>query len=195
MISAIAALFITPFITNAQVIPSAENQIKLAILAAPADMRDGAMVYGYNDKGELVVLRKGTNKIVCLGDDPKVKGINISSYHLDLEPFMARRRALRAQGKSNQELFDIGEAEVKSGSLVMPKNPTTLFVVTADEWDPATNALTNMYERSVIYIPYGTAESTGLPSKPNADYPSLPWIMDAGTHRAHIMISPVPIKK
>jgi len=44
------------------------------------------------------------------------------------------------------------------------------------------------YQRSVIYIPYATAESTGLPTKPIA--PGMPWIMDPGTHRAHIMIDP-----
>ena len=35
----------------AQTMPSAEDQIKAAVLAAPAELRDAAMVYGYNDKG------------------------------------------------------------------------------------------------------------------------------------------------
>jgi len=42
--------------------------------------------------------------------------------------------------------------------------------------------------RYVIYIPFATAESTGLPLAPSA--PGMPWIMDPGTHRAHIMINP-----
>jgi hypothetical protein len=44
----------------------------------------------------------------------------------------------------------------------------------------------------VIYIPYATAESTGLPAKPGS--PGMPWIMNPGTARAHIMIDP-PMKK
>lgn len=176
-----------------QEIPSNENQIKVAVLAAPPELRDGSLVYGYNAKGELAVLRNGSNELVCLGDDPKVKGINVSCYHKDLEPFMARGRELKTQGKSFQEIFDIREAEVKSGKLMMPKHPTTLFVYTADEWDPATGITKNNYLRSVIYIPYATAESTGLPLKPSA--PGMPWIMDPGTHRAHIMISPAPPAK
>jgi len=55
-------------------IPSAEVQIKTALLAAPADKRADAMVYGYNEKGDIILLRKGKNEIVCIGDDPKVEG-------------------------------------------------------------------------------------------------------------------------
>ncbi len=43
--------------------------------------------------------------------------------------------------------------------------------------------------RYVVYIPWATAANTGLPTKPEA--PGMPWIMDPGTHRAHIMIDPV----
>jgi hypothetical protein len=47
---------------------------------------------------------------------------------------------------------------------------------------------TNLYTRFVFYIPYATAESTGLPTSPVVV--GAPWIMDPGTHRAHIMINP-----
>lgn len=174
--------------THAQTIPPLEDQIKVAVLAAPAELRDAAMVYGYNEKGELAVLRKGSNSLICLGDDPKIKGISVSAYHTDLEPFMARGRALKAEGKTFQEVFDIREAEVKSGKLLMPKNASTLYVYSADAWDPGTGTATNPYLRYVVYISYATSESTGLPLKPGA--PGEPWIMDPGTHRAHIMISP-----
>jgi hypothetical protein len=42
--------------------------------------------------------------------------------------------------------------------------------------------------RYVIYIPFATPESTGIPLKPLT--PGGPWIMNPGTHRAHIMINP-----
>jgi hypothetical protein len=175
-------------VSFAQAIPSADDQIKAAVLAAPAELRDGAMVYGYNAKGELAVLRKGTNALICLGDDPKQKGISVSAYHVDLEPFMARGRTLKAEGKTFQEIFEAREAETKSGKLQMPKNPSTLYVYTADEFDATTGEAKNGYLRYVIYIAYATSESTGLPIKPT--FEGQPWIMDPGTHRAHIMISP-----
>lgn len=177
----------------AQQIPSPDDQIKAAVLAAPAELRDGALVYGYNAKGEFAVLRKGTNSLICLGDDPRQKGINVSAYHVDLEPFMARGRELKTEGKSFQEIFDLREAEVKSGKLKMPAHPSTLYVYTADEFDPASGVAVNGYLRYVIYIPFATSESTGLPLKPT--FPGQPWIMDPGTHRAHIMISPPPPPK
>ncbi|MBB6612675.1 hypothetical protein H7F15_16655 [Pontibacter sp. Tf4] len=177
---------------SAQTIPTSEVQIKTAVLAAPADKRDGATVLGYNQKGELVQLRKGTNEMVCLADDPKQKGFSVSCYHKDLEPFMARGRELRKSGKAGQEIFDMREQEVKSGKLKMPKQPTSLFVFMAtDENVNLTNGeVKDGYMRYVVYIPYATAESTGLPLKPES--PAMPWIMHPGTHGAHIMITPAP---
>ena len=177
--------------TNAQTsIPPAEVQIKSAVLAAPEDKRDGAMVYGYNEKKELVVLRKGTNEMVCIADDPDVKGLNVSSYHKDLEPFMSRGRALKKEGKGHQEIFDMREKEVKAGKLIMPKQPSTLFVYSASEenFDIKTGEVKEGKLRYVIYIPYATAEGTGLPLGPEAH--GMPWIMFPGTHGAHIMINP-----
>jgi len=183
-------LFLSVHVSFAQ-IPSTEIQIKTALLAAPEDKRDGAMVYGYNPKGEFMVLRKGTNEIVCLTDDPKASGFSVSCYHKDLEPFMARGRELKAQGKSFQEIFNIREEEVKSGKLFMPKQATNLQVYTApaEAYNAQTGEVTKGNFRYVVYIPWATAESTGLPLKPEA--PGMPWIMDPGTHRAHIMINPI----
>ena len=171
-------------------IPEKHLQIKTAVLAAPQEQREEATVMGYSAKGELTILRQGTNGMICLADDPNQKGINVSCYHKDLEPFMARGRALKKEGKSFKEIFDIREEEVKSGKLQMPSQPTTLYVYTAsdEQYHAETGAIENGYLRYVVYIPYATAESTGLPLKP--DFAGQPWIMDPGTHRAHIMISP-----
>lgn len=172
-------------------IPPADIQIKTALLAAPSDKRADAMVYGYNPKGEFVVLRKGTNEFICIADDPKAAGLSVSCYHKDLEPFMARGRALKAQSKTFKEVFDIREAEAKSGKLKMPKQAANLQVFSADaeNYNATTGEVTKGHYRYVVYIPWATAASTGLPSKP--EVAGMPWIMDPGTHRAHIMIDPV----
>lgn len=167
-----------------------DGVITLALKAAPEELREGAAVYRIKNKHELVVIRQGKNDLVCLADDPEQKGLNVSCYHKDLEPFMTRGRILRTEGKSFQEVFDIREKEVKEGKLKMPEQPSSLYVYTANEgdFDPATGEVKNGYLRYVIYIPYATAETTGLPLTPSA--PGMPWIMDPGTHRAHIMINP-----
>ena len=171
-----------------------EKQIKLAVLSAPEDKREGATVYGYSPTKAFTLLRKGTNEFICLADDPDQSGLSVACYHKDLEPFMQRGRDLRKQGKNGEEIFKIREQEVKDGKLIMPKQPTTLFVYSAskNDFDEGGGGVKNGYLRSVIYIPYATAESTGLPLKPVA--PGLPWIMNPGTHGAHIMINP-PVQK
>ncbi len=166
------------------------GMITLALKAAPDELREGASVITIKNKHEIVVVRQGNNDLVCLTDDPEQKGLNVSCYHKDLEPFMTRGRVLRAEGKSFQEIFDIREKEVKEGKLKMPGKPASLYVYTANDgdFDTTTGEVKSGYLRYVIYIPYATAETTGLPLTPSA--PGMPWIMDPGTHRAHIMINP-----
>ncbi|QMW00939.1 hypothetical protein [Spirosoma foliorum] len=181
---------VTAALAQAPMIPAPDSQIKAAVLAAPADKRDGATVYGYSPKNEFVVLRKGTNELVCLADDPAQKGLSVSCYHRDLDPFMERGRVLKKDGKKPAEILAMREQEVKDKKLMMPTHPSTLFSYTAKEgdYDATTGEVKDGYLRYVVYIPYATAESTGLPLKPEA--PGMPWIMDPGTHRAHIMINP-----
>jgi hypothetical protein len=45
----------------------------------------------------------------------------------------------------------------------------------------------DQYLRWVIYVPFATAETTGLSTKP---VENGPWLMDPGTPGAHIMITP-----
>ena len=172
-------------------VPAKEVQIKTAVLAAPEAKRAGAKILGYNEKGEWMVLREGKNDMICLADDPKNAGFSVSCYHQNLDPFMERGRELKAEGKSYQEIFDTREVEVKSGKLKMPEHGTTLFVYSAagkEDYNPESGEVKNGNFRYVVYIPFATAESTGLPLSPEA--PGMPWIMDPGTHRAHIMLNP-----
>lgn len=165
-------------------------QIKTAVLAAPEENRAETMVYGYNDIGEMIVLREGSNNLVCLADDPMQEGIKVSCYSKKLDPFIARGRELRAQGKSEMEKREIRKREADSGELVMPDAPSMMYIYSGAEenYDTTTGELTDGKFRYVIYMPYATTESTGLPDKPHV--PGMPWLMDPGTHRAHIMITP-----
>lgn len=179
------------FSANAQEkIPSPEVQIKTAVLAAPEHTREGAKVYGYDQNGKMVVLREGTNNMICLADDPKREGISVACYSKKLEPFMARGRELVAEGKSELEKREIRKKEVEEGKLKMPDAPSTLYIFSGDEdnYNPSTGELKNGRFRYVIYMPYATVESTGLADKP--DVPGMPWLMEPGTYRAHIMITP-----
>jgi hypothetical protein len=172
-------------------VPSRQEQINAALQAAPAQFRDNATVLGYDSDGKLVTLKKGTNHMICLADDPAQSGFSAAAYHKDLEPFMARGRELRAEGKSREEVFNIREQEAKSGKLPMPdKGGATLHILFGKDatYNSDTGKVENAIYRYVVYIPWATTESTGLPTTPSAN--GGPWIMDAGTHKAHIMINP-----
>lgn len=174
------------FSAFAQQGPNRDIQLKLARLAAPEDQRADATVYAYDG----TVLYKGSNQTICLGDDPNRPGLSVACFHASALPFMQRGWALRQQGKTAQEIFAIREAEAKAGNLALPDQGSVLHALTAEDSDVnwETGEAQASYTRSVVYIPWATAESTGLPLKP--DSPGLPWIMDPGTHRAHIMINP-----
>jgi len=169
-------------------IPDKEAQIAGAVMAAPQSMRDSATVMGYDVEGNLVELRSGTNDMICIADDPNKEGFSTASYHKDLLPFMDRGRVLRAEGIVGQALFDKREQEVQDGLLKMPQQPTTLHILTGSSFAKDSLKVVDPYYRYVVYIPYATPQSTGLPPKPRA--PGEPWLMDPGTHRAHIMITP-----
>lgn len=172
-------------------IPSQEDQIGGALMAAPEDVREGAAVYGYDRNGEFIRLKEGTNELICIADDPQKEGFQSVCYHQSLKPFMDRGRALKAEGKSAQEIFDTREAEAKAGTLKMPENPATLHLLEGGPesgYNSETGEVDSAFYRYVVYIPWATAESTGLPTMPMAQ--GAPWIMDPGTHRAHIMITP-----
>jgi len=175
---------------NAQGLLSEEDQIKSAVQAAPASERDGATVIGYNSKKEYAILRKGKGNLVCLANNPDSKSFSVACYHKDLDPFMARGRALKLLGKNTNQIEMIREAEAKSGVLKMPKHPSALYVLYGANanYDVATKKVINGNLRYVVYIPWATAASTGLPLSPYE--PGGPWLMFPGTYKAHIMITP-----
>ena len=107
------SLFILPTVLFGQKL-SKENQIASAVMAATEEQREGATVLGYDDSGKLVTLKKGTNELICLADDPGKKGFSVACYHKDLEPLMKRGRELKAEGKNSGEIDQIRAGEVKA---------------------------------------------------------------------------------
>ena len=176
-----------PAAPAAPVVLPADSQIAAAVQAAPEDRRTGATVLGYDASGALVTLRAGTNDIVCLADDPKDASFSVACYHKDLEPFMARGRDLIAKGIKSKEREEVRWKEIESGAIKMPREPRTLHVLSGSGFDAATGVIADAYVRWVIYTPFATPETTGLPIRP---VPGGPWLMFPGTPTAHIMISP-----
>lgn len=168
-------------------IPPPDVQIAGAVLAAPAELRAGAAVLGFDPQGKRVQIREGSNEMVCLASDPAKKTFEVDCYHKDLEPFMARGRALLGEKITGAERNKLRAQEVIDGKLPLPREPRTLYVLTGTGFDAAAGKVENSYLRWVIYVPFATPQSIGLSTKASD---SAPWLMLPGTAGAHIMISP-----
>lgn len=185
----ISALFVLVcFSCNAQ--DNFNEQIKMALLAAPVEARDGAHVYGFDKDGKFITLREGTNDFIVRSDDPNQEGFEVVCYRKDAEPFMARGRELKLKGKGRAEILTMREEEAEAGTLKMPDFGSTLHIYYGKDakYNAETNEIEGASYRYVIYTPKATQETTGLPLRPNG--PGHPWLMFPGTHRAHIMITP-----
>jgi hypothetical protein len=165
----------------------AEQQIALAVLPLPRDFRADATVLGFDANSKLVTLRQGTDHMICLVGDLKGDGFHPACYQDGMEPFMARGRELRGQGVKNVDSARF--AEVKAGKLKVPAQAAALWAMDGP-WsgvDAAAGTVTSAIKlRYSVYMPFATAASTGLPDQVLS---TGPWLMDAGTPKAHIMFT------
>ncbi|MSR03948.1 MAG: hypothetical protein EXR94_14615 [Gemmatimonadetes bacterium] len=167
-------------------IPPKEEQVMAAVLPLPENLRASARVIGYDAAGKFVELRAGSG-MVCLAQYPKEKEFHVSCYHQSLEPFMARGRELRAGGTPSTQVDTVRFAEAKAGTLKLPSGPAALYQLFGGTLDPKAGTITGANRLYVVYIPYATGASTGLPEKPKGNDP---WLMSPGTPKAHIMFTP-----
>lgn len=164
---------------------SPEQQIRVAVLAAPEEMQAGATVQGWDASGTFTTLRDGTNELVCMAPDPDADAFEVSCHHRGLEAFFARGRELSAQGVTGNERTRTRWQEHEAGKLPIPYGSVN-YILTGSGYDAADNTVVDPYLRWTIYTPGATVESTGLSTQPTGG----PWLMFAGTPGAHIMITP-----
>jgi hypothetical protein len=177
-----------PAVASAQTsatMPPKEEQIAAAVLPLPDAMRASARVHGYDASGKFVILREGKG-MVCLAQYPKEPQFHVSCYHESMEPFMARGRELRDGGTSANQVDTVRFAEVKNGKLKMPAGAASLYQIFGKSYDPKTQTVTEGRRLYVVYVPGATGASTGLPERPHGNDP---WLMQAGTPKAHIMFT------
>lgn len=155
---------------------TAARQIKEALLPLPDQLRDGATVVLDAVPGKRIVLRKGTNNIICRANTTSPR-FNVHCYQKEMDTFWTRFQQLSLEGKSNAEILDKLSAEVVSGRL---KSLTGVALYRLSGESPE-SSLPIMS----IFLPYATSESTGLSTERNH---YRPWLMWAGTPFAHVMI-------
>lgn len=167
--------------------PPLDEQIAVAVLPLPVELRADATVMGYREAGKLEVIRAGTNGLRCLALYVTRPDFHVACYQEALEPFMARGRELRASGVRGTEIDSVRFREVRAGTLPMPTT-AALYSLTGERegFDAATRSVRGASPLTVLYVPNATAATIGISTRPSAQGP---WLMNPGTLKAHLMIA------
>jgi hypothetical protein len=182
---------LSPLAAHAQSVsyPPPAFQIAAAVSPLPENLRAGARVLGYDATGKFGTLRRGTNEMTCIADDPTAKEFHVACYHKSLEGFMARGRELHALKKSHEYIDSVRLKDVQAGRYSMPAKPAGLYQYFAprDSVNMSTRTITGAQYLYVVYTPYASYKTTGISEVP---VDGGPWVMYPGKPWAHLMIQP-----
>lgn len=157
----------------------APADIDTAVMAAPANLRDGATVIRWKPDFTYETIRTGTNRLVCFdssslpGQQPfssecsSIANLDRITQNLkfEAEPDRAKRTAAIAQAE-------------KDGTRAKPEFGSIWYSLRGPSKEAARGHMT-------VAVPGATTQSLGLPD--NAKLGGV-WIMDAGTSAAHLMV-------
>jgi hypothetical protein len=152
--------------------------IDKAVMAAPANLRDGATVVKWKADFSYDTLRKGTNHLVCydMSGMPEQLPVMIECTNMENLDRVAQNLKFQASGDKTKTQAMLDSAE-KDGSRVKPLYGSVWYHVMGPDKDHARTHMT-------IAVPNATTATTGLPDNPKT---GGVWIMNAGTTTAHLM--------
>lgn len=158
-----------------------EDRVAQAVTPLPDDLKAGAAVIEYDEDGNRVTLRKGTNHVECRPRDERGFTSCFPKNSAARRDLSAR---LAAEGLEGEELQAALRAAEEAGD-VEPFKPGSMFY--------------RLYENDdriqllwVVFLPGMMADDLGMSLESQRD-PSLagmgrPWMMREGTPGAHLMI-------
>ncbi len=158
-----------------------EEKIAQAVLPLPEELRAGAAVYEYNEAGQRLILRGGSNHVECKPRDENGFTSCTSKKTAANRDFSAK---LAASGLEGEELQAAMRAAEEAGE-VEPMPFGTMFY--------------RLYEKDdriqllwVVFLPNATADELGMSLASQRDNSlagmGRPWMMREGTPSAHLMI-------
>ena len=153
--------------------------IDRALLPAPRNMKDGAMVIKWKADGTYDTLRPGTNRLVCYDQsgDPGEQPFAVQCTSVgNLERVKQNKEIERKEPDAKVRAGLFAELE-KADKRVKPEFGSVFYSMNGKDQETARLHVT-------IAVPGATAASLGLPDNPKM---GGAWIMNAGTSTAHIM--------
>jgi hypothetical protein len=168
------------------------HESALARSAAPAQVSDSATVWVWADTA-YVIAERGTGRVNCYV--VRLWTTAIEPHCLDEEgsatilPMQMRRMQLYAQGRSTAEVEREIADGLASGHFRLPQRPAITYMMSAAQQlvTQEGNAVGAWQPHLMIYYPYLSAESTGLPGF----VPDLGFVENPGTAFAALI---VPLK-
>ena len=156
---------------------ASQADVDLAVLAAPANLRNQATVIKWKPDFSYDTLRKGTNRLVCYDRSGQAgqQPFSIECTSLGNLERVAQSMRFEAMGDKRQAMLDAAE---KDGTRVKPEYGSVFYNLTGPEQARANAHMT-------VAVPGATAQSIGLPDNNKM---GGAWIMNAGTSTAHIMV-------
>ena len=185
-----------------------EQEVELAVSAAPEHLRKAATVYVFGKQG-YEKARSGTNGFTCLVNrDGAQSGDNtLRPTCWDLEgsntivPVMLRVGALLAQGKVAAEIKSDIEAGFSDGRFHEPRKTGIAYMLSGDikQFDARTGKVVarDFPPHYMIYAPGVTNADIGMTSEGYKINPSLPGVYagySGGSHTAYIIVLAIEAK-
>ena len=156
---------------------ASQADVDTALLAAPGNLRDQAMVVKWKADFTYDTLRKGTNRLVCYdrSGQPTQPAFSLECTSIANLERVAQNLRLEAMGDKRQAALAAAE---KDGTRVKPEYGSLFYNLSGPDRERARAHMT-------VAIPGATTQTTGLPDNNKV---GGAWIMNAGTSTAHIMI-------
>ena len=171
-----------------------EQEIALALSAAPEHLRNNAGVYVLKRNG-FVKVRESTNGFTCIvnRDHP----LNQKPVCFDAEgtatilPKILRVGELLMQGKAMSEInADIAEG-FRTGKYIAPRRLGVAYMLSGDirNYNPHTGKVESFPPHVMFYAPNLTNADLGVTPEALAKNPSLPFVAYQGPHGFIIVVS------
>ena len=151
--------------------------IDTPLLAAPANMREGATVVKWKADFTYDTLKKGTNRLVCYdrSGQPGQQPFSLECTSIANLDRVAQNMKFEASADKGKALFEAAE---KDGTRVKPEFGSVFYNLGGPEREKAR-------PHTTVAVPGATSQSLGLPDN---NKQGGVWIMNAGTSTAHLMI-------
>ena len=157
---------------------TAQNpDIDTPLLAAPANLREGATVVKWKPDFTYDTLKKGTNRLVCYdrSGQPGQQPFSLECTSIANLDRVAQNMKFEASADKGKALFEAAE---KDGTRVKPEFGSVFYNLGGPEREKAR-------PHTTVAVPGATSQSLGLPDN---NKQGGVWIMNAGTSTAHLMI-------